>query len=771
MSFSPHKAWKRLSRMSWDEIRTRLGQEFGKRTDYALSRAGFPVGRTEILLGDSPTGNFFFSPEEVPQRIALLKQHLPAVEEQIVAEADEILEHRFRLLGYRDLDYGAEIDWHLDRVHGKRAPLKPWYKIHFLDFAEVGDHKITWELSRHQHFVTLAKAWAFTHDEKYLGELSRQFYSWQESNPYPMGINWGSSLEAAFRSLSWLWARHLTAAARAIDPGFERDLLYALALHGRHIERHLSTYFSPNTHLIGEAVALFFIGTLCGNLPQARNWQHQGLAIVLAEAERQVRPDGVYFEQSLYYHVYALDFFLHTRVLAARNQIPLPSHFDAILRRMLEVVRVLSRNSVPEGFGDDDGGRLFNPRRNHARDLSDPLALGSVLGDDAFAADITEEAVWLLGEPVVAAPTSPPAAVSSVAFRDGGLYVVASEKPQAAQMLVDAGPHGIGHGGHGHADALSVRFSSAGRVWLVDPGSYAYISLTNERDRFRGTAAHNTLSVDHLDQAVADGPFAWRFLPTVEVERWETGSVFTLLEASHTGYQRLTDPVKHRRSILHWHGDYWLVRDRAEGASAHQLEIYWHFAPDLRVLTRKNAMVAASPAGEQLTLLSSSPGVWDVKVEPGFVSPAYGEKQPAPIGSFSARLELPIEHATLIVAGAAGDAARFEMAEESVPGVTRYVYRNGGTSDSIVFGNGGQWGFGQVRSDAAFLFLRREHDEIESLAFCSASFVELDRHPVFRAPKSISWLDWTRRSGAVASDPQSLKFFRQEILWPGTPVP
>ena len=771
MSFSPHKAWKRLSRMSWDEIRTRLGQEFAKRTDYALSRAGFPLGRKEILGANSRTGNFFFSPEEVPERIALLKKHLASVEEQTVTEANEILEHRFRLLGYRDLDYGTEIDWHLDRVHGKRAPLKPWYKMHFLDFEEVGDHKIIWELNRHQHFVTLAKAWAFTRDEKYLRELSRQFYSWQASNPYPMGINWGSSLEAAFRSLSWLWARQLTAAATGIDPALERDLGCALALHGRHIERYLSTYFSPNTHLIGEAVALFFIGTLCGNLPQAQRWQHQGLRIVLAEAERQVRPDGVYFEQSLYYHVYALDFFLHTRVLAERNQIPLPAHFDAILRRMLEVVRVLSRNGAPEGFGDDDGGRLFNPRRNHVHHLSDPLALGSALGDDSFAAGITEEAVWLLGEPAVASPKSS-SALSSAAFRDGGLYVVASENPRAAQMLVDAGPHGIGHGGHGHADALSVRFSSAGRVWLVDPGSYAYISPNHERDRFRGTAAHNTLSVDHLDQAVPDGPFAWRFLPNVEVERWETGSAFTLLEASHSGYQRLSDPVKHRRSIFHWHGDYWLVRDRAEGTSAHQLDLHWHFAPDLRVVTKKNAIVAISPAGEQITLFSSSPGDWDVKVEPGFVSPAYGEKQSAPIGRFSARLELPVEHATLIVApGAAADTGRFGMAEESVPGATRYVYTNGGTSDSIVFGNGGEWRFGQVSSDAAFLFLRREHDEIESFAFSSASFVELDAHRVFHAPKPISWLDWTRRAGAVASDPQSLKFFRQEILWPRTPVP
>lgn len=764
MSVSPHQAWKRLSRMSWDEFRTRLGQEFGKRADYARSRAGFPVTRNEILCGNSPTGNFFFSPEEVPHRIALLRKHLPSVEEETVAEANEILRHRFRLLGYRDLDYGAEIDWHLDRVHGKRAPLKPWYKIRFLDFEEVGDHKITWELNRHQHFVTLAKAWAFTHDERYLRELSREFYSWQASNPYPLGINWGSSLEVAFRSLSWLWARHLTARATGLDPAFEGDLVRALALHGRHIERNLSTYFSPNTHLIGEAVALFFLGTLCGNIPQAEGWRQKGLATVLAEAERQVRPDGVYFEQSLYYHVYALDFFLHTRVLAERNQIPLPADFDAILRRMLEVVRLLSTSGAPEGFGDDDGGRLFNPRRNHARDLSDPLALGAVLGEDAFASKLTEEAFWLLGEDAVG-PRKSPAALSSLAFEDGGLYVVASENPRAAQMLVDAGPHGIGHGGHGHADALSLRFSSAGRVWLVDPGSYTYIASGEERNRFRGTAAHNTLCVDQLDQAVPEGPFAWSSLPNVEVEGWYTASIFTLLRATHTGYQRLPDPVKHRRSIFHLHGSYWLVRDLAEGAAAHQLDISWHFAPDLRVSTRPNAMVAVSPAGDELALLTSRPGVWDVKVRPGFVSPAYGEKQTAPLGSFSARLELPVEHATLIVGpGAGGDTGKFSMAEESVPGAVAYLYISPGATDYIVFGSGGPWTFGQLRSDASFLFIRREHDEIGSLAFCAASFLELDTHRVFHSPTPVSWLDWKREGGAAASDPRSLKFLREEIL-------
>ncbi len=305
-------------------------------------------------------------------------------------------------MGYENLNYDAQIDWHLDAVHGKRAPLKPWFKIRFLEFDEVGDHKVTWELNRHQHFVTLAKAWHLTHDDKYVAELTRQFYSWQLANPYPIGINWGSSLEVAFRSLSWLWVRFLLVNCPAVPANFDRDLLSALALNGRYIERYLSTYFSPNTHLLGEAVALFFIGTLCPQLALSKKWRDHGWQIMLQEAEHQVRPDGVYFEQSLYYHVYALDFFLHARLLAQRNGIQVPGGFDQILNRMLDVVAAVSQTDPPDSFGDDDGGRVFNPRRNRSEHLADPLAIGAILfdrDDMKHSATLTEEAVWLFGEP------------------------------------------------------------------------------------------------------------------------------------------------------------------------------------------------------------------------------------------------------------------------------------------------------------------------------------------------------------------------------------
>jgi heparinase II/III-like protein len=770
------KTWSRLSRMSWDEFRTRLGQEFGKRAEYMFHRAGLLGSQDGIRANPNRTAHFFFSPEQLHERIALLKKHLPSVVEGTIEEANEIMQHRFRLLGYRDLNYTPEIDWHLDAVHGRRAPLKPWYKVRFLDFEEVGDHKVTWELNRHQHLMTLAKAWAFTTDAKYLQEIDQQLNSWRSANPYPMGINWGSSLEVAFRSISWLWVRNLITQNTVLPARFEHGLLRGLARNGRYIERYLSTYFSPNTHLIGEAVALFFVGTLCPGIRSAQRWQQKGLSILLAEAERQVRPDGVYFEQSLYYHVYALDFFLHARVLAARNRISVPESFDRVLERMLDVVRVLSCIEPPQNFGDDDGGRLFNPRRNRVEHMTDSLAIGATLFGSArlrASATVTEEAIWLFGhDALTPVPSDSSRAISSTAFADGGLYVIASSGEHSAQLLVDAGPHGTGHGGHGHADALSVRVSTKERSWLIDPGSYVYITPGNERNLFRGTAAHNTLLVDKLDQAVPEGPFAWSALPDVRAERWLPGSLFTFFSGIHTGYCRLPDPVVHRRMIFHLHGEYWLVRDIADGRVAHELEIFWHFAPDLNVAASENALIATS-RDDKLAVLTASMADWDLAIKEGFVSPAYGEKQAAPVGVCRTRAQLPTEHAALLVPLHAGEpAGRFRLvAAKSSTGAVQYLYERGDITDCVVFGDcGGSWSCGLIRSDAALFFIGAEGHEIVSFAACSASFVELDGRAVFTSARAVERLEWTRAGGASASEPRSLEFFDREGLTTKSPV-
>ena len=207
---------------------------------------------------------------------------------------------------------------------------------------------------------------------------------------------------------------------------------------------------------------------------------------------------------------------------------------------MLKVVEAVSQIFPPDSFGDDDGGRLFDPRRNRADHLTDPLAIARALfphGNLGNSAIPTEEAIWLLGDEAIAqfsAKSEPASELRSKSFPHGGIYVMASGQASPQQMVIDAGPQGTGRCGHGHADAMSVRVSVAGRRWLVDRGTYCYICEDHERERFRGTRSHNTLCVDEVDQAIPAGPFAWEGIPEVSTDFWLAGETFSFFRGSQT---------------------------------------------------------------------------------------------------------------------------------------------------------------------------------------------------------------------------------------------
>ncbi|HTV54119.1 MAG TPA: alginate lyase family protein [Terriglobia bacterium] len=774
----------KLATMSWDEIRTRLRQEINKRRDAVIWRVGVGSVASEIKGGrgrasdghsslqPSPlTGaalsppRFFFAPRDLAAILKVLRERLPNRAQNILDHAERACRHQFDLLGYKNIDYGKVIDWHLDAVNGKRAPHKVWYKIPFLDFSIAGDHKVVWELNRHQHLVTLAKAYLLTREDRFALELLRQWQHWRKENRYPMGINWASSLEVGFRTLSWIWVSQLLGFASGGLKQFQSDLLEGLALNGRHLERYLSIYWSPNTHLLGEGVALFFVGTLYPALESAPRWRELGWRTVIEQAERQVERDGTHFERSVYYHVYALDFFLHARLLAGANGISVPGTLDRTIQKMMEFLLGLGQAGPVPRFGDDDGGRVFDPQRNNGRSLLDPLSLGAVLFDRAdfksASPGLTEEALWLLGpgsaDRFDATPSVVPAA-NSRSFPAGGFYVMANseialagenrDSPQTAdavmlmvhdesrrQMVVRAGPLGAGNCGHGHADALSVHLAAGGEEWLVDPGTFKYVSSEPDRATFRATAAHNTLQVDGLSQAEPRGPFTWQLLPKVRVDHWIRGEAFDLFEGSHNGYERLQQPVTHRRWIFHLKRDFWLIRDIAEGVGEHQLDLSWHFGPGLvPSYTPPGFTLAPTPSSgprgfyEGILILPCEGHGWSQQIERGRVSPVYGVEEPAAVLRFSTRTYVPSELAVVLNLLTETSSNTGRLTSLPVPDgrVARGLqYERADTLDFFLFGEGGaDWRMGPWRSDAHFIFGSAGRQHL-ALALCAGSYLEV----------------------------------------------
>jgi hypothetical protein len=745
------KNWReirdRIAGMDPAERRDRIRQELAKRQDAFLSRVGFNFARRSRSSDPVIPGRFFFGPESVSEVLALLRQRLPDQVTKIVDQAEKICRHRFDLLGYQDLDYGSPVDWHLDAAHGKQAARGLFYKVRYLDFAEVGDSKVTWELNRHQHMVTLAKAYRLTGDPRYADEILRQWRHWQAANPYPVGINWASSLEAAFRSLSWLWTYQLLKGAPGL-PDFRDEWLRALALHGRHIERYLSTYFSPNTHLLGEGVGLFFLGVLCPELAAAERWKALGWEIVVQEANRQVRADGFHFEQSTYYHVYALDFFLHSAVLASVNDIPIPKNLEETLEKMLTALCLLGRPGPPPQLGDDDGGRLFDPRRNRCEHLLDPLATGAILfhrGDyKAAAAGLREETIWLLGAEGVRRwdeLEASPANMDSVALPAAGLYLLPALQGKT-QLVMDAGPQGTQSGGHGHADALSVTLQSQGRSLLLDPGTYGYVGEAGDRDLFRGTAMHNTLRVDGENQAEAATPFSWKRLTHSKADHWIRGKSFDLLVASHDGYQRLPEPATHRRWVLSLKNGVYLVRDVVEGRGTHKLDISWHLGPDLQLLKENVFRVKGGSQG--MVLLPVHGHQWTEEVGKEAWSPVYGQKAPMTALNFGTTAAAPAEFAVLLVTleethRSPGSFERI-AAHPSDAAISAYRCSSEGEEYSFWFGQPGKpWRQGGVSSDAGFVCLSRKSGAQRMLILCDGSYAAVEGGPELRFRRAVSW--------------------------------
>jgi hypothetical protein len=461
----------------------------------------------------------------------------------------------------------------------------------------------------------------------------------------------------------------------------------------------------------------------------------------------------VYFEQSLYYHVYALDFFLHARLLAERNGLGVSGAYDDVVRKMLAVVCRLSQAGTPQAFGDDDGGRLFDGARNRAEYLRDALAVGALTygdGDCRALAKLTEESVWLFGEKAVRelGAQKVPESIHSAAFEDGGIYVLA-DSDQRSQLMMDAGPQGTGRCGHGHADALSVQFAAGGRAVLVDSGAYVYMEDDGSRTLFRGTAAHNTLQVDGKDQAEPVSPFAWDAIPEVRCERWISTADFDFVQAQHDGYGRLTDPVLHRRIAFRALGAPWLIRDQVTGKQTHSLALNWHFAPEMTLGEVQGGVRAelAAPAAVSVELLYAAAKGWEREVESGKVSPCYGALEAAPVARFHTQTSSPTECATLLVTDVV---SRRTFMQKSTEQVSCYTYETPENSWCFLFSRApGAWEWAGWRSDAEFVYFHLSGSRLVHLIGIGGSFVKWQDCFVVRHAAPVGHFAWSDQNGRV----------------------
>ena len=499
--------------------------------------------------------------------------------------AEEVTEGRFTLVG-TTRRLGTEPDW----LTAELPPDEEW--------------RIEW--SKFYYGRDLAHAFTETREARFLHAWEQLVDSWIAQVP----PGWDATDVAARRIQNWIYAWQEFSSAPAfagLAPGLAERLAASIAEQATHVRANLTP---ERNHRTLELYALFVVPLALPELDPDR----QLLTFAVSELEHalgtEFRPDGVHRESSTHYHLIALRSFLGARENARRFGLRFSREFDARLQRACEFALHCTRpdGAIP-ALSDADSGR-------HPELL-------------ALAGELLERTDLVYASTRGARGTPPSQRHAS--FHVSGYHVQRSGWGEGTTpyehehfLIFDCGP--LGDGGHGHYDLLNVEIAAGGLPLVVDPGRYTYSEEPpNLRRWFKGTAAHNTVCVDGLDQTPyrrgrPEGPVAeGRLLGRLT----RPGLDLLAGEARSPAYEAV-----HTRVIAFVADRYWIVEDRLRGERAHRYDLRFHLGSQALDHTSIGPHSVRAPG----LGLVFAPGA-SLELERGWVAPSYGSRLEAPVVS------------------------------------------------------------------------------------------------------------------------------------------
>lgn len=553
---------------------------------------------------------------------------------EIVRAAERIMRNHVTLLGVSH-QFQDTWQWHLDLRTQQPFDATAFYTA--IKLPQNGsDVKFPWELSRAHFIWTLGKAYWTTNRIEYKEKFIALISDWLAQNPFCYGVNWLSAMEVALRATNWIAGFYF----------FCDDLQYAsfwikflksLFEHGLYLEQNLEYTRRSGNHLLADALGLLMLGFFFKQTKQGQKWLTLSKRILEEEILRQTYPDGLNYEMSLAYHRFTTELFLAAWILASLHQQRLSEAFRLRLEKMLEVILHYTK---PDGtaplIGDADDGRLFwfNPESDFNLHI-DLLATASVVFQrsdfKAAALHFSEHALWLTGIEGWERFHRLPAASQPTSSHFFAISKLAVLRTPEMHIVIDAGELGkYGWGGHGHNDTFSFELFYDTATFITDSGNFCYLSDPTLRNRFRSTAAHNTVMLDGIELATFAGPFKVKTDWTKPaVLKWHTSHTCDELEVEHYAYTRLPEPITHRRRfVLHKAPLQLKIHDTLFGSGSHKADVFLHFAPEIDIKPIAHGRYELQHRDSHATLLLTVEGADELVLEDSEFAPRYGQKQP-----------------------------------------------------------------------------------------------------------------------------------------------
>ncbi len=416
-------------------------------------------------------------------------------------------------------------------------------------------------------------------------------FRWINENPPGQGTGW-EPYPISLRIVNWIkwWYDRPTSASQSRDEFDSVLFIGSLATQSRFLYRRLEFHLLGN-HLLANAKALIFAGLFFQG-DEADHWLAKGINVFEDQLREQILPDGGHVERSPMYHAIVLEDLLDL-VNITQLYPSLSNKIQGLAKNWRETVQRMRRWTLAMLHPDGDMALLND----------------SALGIAAHPSEIDAYARRLgLGNLSVCEP-------GLTNFKESG-YVRWDQGPIVAFLDVgDIGPDYLP--GHAHADTLSFELSVFGHRVIVDSGTSCYGS-SPERIRQRGTAAHNTVTIDDKDSSEVWGGFrvARRARPVGLEIRFFPGRF--LVSCAHDGFRRLRGKPTHRR-LWGFDSNGLLVRDLVDSRWQDAVARF-HFHPSLKLQGNADSAMLITPSGKIVCfqVLAGEPKIVDSSYHPQF---------------------------------------------------------------------------------------------------------------------------------------------------------
>jgi hypothetical protein len=602
-----NKAVQVFKNMGWRYVRFRSTFELKKR--FGLLKKAFPTNPNRVVhvnLKDwrSNSKPFFFHSKDGVKFNSGLSSKLEQSYQAVVSG-------KLSFFSNLEITLGLNYDWITNPDTGYRYDEKAhWLDIQDFD-SKAGDIKYVWEPSRFSHLYTIIR-----YDHATGKDCSKQVFSqidsWMNANEINRGPNFKCSQEISLRALNWIFAIYYYKNSPYLTEELFSKIQHYLFWQIDHVYQNIdfSRIAVRNNHAITETLALYIVGILFPQFPNADRWRKNGKRWFEEEISYQVFEDGTFLQYSMNYHRVVIQLLTWGIRLAELNNDPFSR---VVYERAEKSFKFLESSMNPESgwlpnYGPNDGALFFKFGDEHFRDYRPQLeALAHTLKLNWLHTN-HQDSLWYGLSSKDSARTSSTAKSEMFKFQDSGYYMF---KTPDSFTFLRCGDHRTRPT---QADNLHLDIWFKGLNIFHDGGSYKYNAPEIDSKYFRGTESHNTVMLNNFDQMQRGSRFMWFYWTQSEkVKNYEDDQYF-FFEGTIKSFQYLSKEIRHTRKVkIHKFALIWEIEDFvANKPESLQMRQLWHTRYLDRISFESN----------------TSKGVLIAKeVNTGYVADLYGTKE------------------------------------------------------------------------------------------------------------------------------------------------